>query len=88
MRHNVTSSLSSSLSSSSSPIYRPYERKKSPETSFNETIRVLLEAGAKVDLLDASQKTPLQLARENGYEEGVRILTQKAQKKESDSKAP
>ena len=39
-----------------------------------ETLRVLLEAGAKVNLADRNGQTPLSLARARGYEAMVKLL--------------
>jgi len=41
-----------------------------------ETLRVLLEAGAKVNLADRNGQTPLALARARGYEVMVKLLRQ------------
>jgi uncharacterized protein len=41
-----------------------------------ETLRVLLEAGAKVNLADRNGQTPLSLARARGYEAMVKLLRQ------------
>ena len=38
------------------------------------TLRALLDAGASTKLTDKSGRTPLQLARERGYADMVRML--------------
>ena len=39
-----------------------------------ETLRLLVEAGARVDLTDREGRTPLVLARSRGYDAMVRII--------------